>query len=81
MTNEIMTKLKNAKSVEDILAIAKEDGKELTVEQAQQIFDQLHGGGELSDDNLENVAGGASENWITETSAFHDWRIPGWENF
>ena len=79
MTNEIMTKLKNAKSVEDILDIAKEDGKELTVEQAQRMLDQIRGDGELSDDDLENAVGGRSENWITETFPDGKMWLPGWE--
>lgn len=58
MAKEIPEKLKAAKSAEEVLAIAKAEGKELTAEQAQKLFDQLHGGGELSDDDLEKVAGG-----------------------
>ena len=38
----------------------KEYGKELTLEQAKELFDKLNaaGSGELSDDDLEAVAGG-----------------------
>ena len=58
MNEEILAKLKEAKSAEEILAIAKEDGKEVTAEQARELYDRLHGGGELSDDDLAKVAGG-----------------------
>ena len=60
MDKEMMAKLKEAKSVEDVIAIAKEYGQELTQEQAQEIYDQLkaYASGELSDDDLEAVAGG-----------------------
>ena len=60
MVKEMMAKLKEAKSVEDVIAIAKEYGQELTQEQAQEIYDQLkaYASGELSDDDLEAVAGG-----------------------
>ena len=58
MKEEILAKLKEAKSAEEIIAIAKEGGKELTAEEARKVFDALHGAGELSDDDLANVAGG-----------------------
>ena len=59
MNEEMLKKLRGAKSVEDIIAIGKECGKELTDEQAQEIYDKLKAAnGELSDDDLEGVAGG-----------------------
>ena len=58
MKEEILAKLKEAKSAEEIIAIAKEGGGELTAEQAQALYDRLHSAGELSDEDLENVAGG-----------------------
>ena len=38
MNEEILAKLKEAKSAEEILAIAKEDGKEVTAEQAKELY-------------------------------------------
>ncbi len=56
---EFISKLKLAKSADDILALAKENGIEMTPEKAEELFEQLSGG-ELSDEQLENVAGGMS---------------------
>ena len=50
--------VKEAKSVEEIIAIAKEDGVELSVENAETIYAQVNQSGELSDDDLAMVAGG-----------------------
>ena len=60
MNEEMLKKLRGAKSVEDVIAIAKEYGKELTQEKAREIYDKLQAAatGELSDDDLEAVAGG-----------------------
>ena len=62
MNEEMLKKLRGAKSVEDVIAIAKEYGKELTQEKAQELYDMLNAGAvsgkELSDDDLEAVAGG-----------------------
>ena len=51
------------KSPEEVLAIAKEYGKEITLEQAQELFDKLKASatGELSDDDVEAVSGGLFE--------------------
>lgn len=58
ITPELMAKAKEAKSAEELLAFAKENGVELTAEEAEQYFEQLHATGELADDELENVSGG-----------------------
>ena len=62
MTNfseELIEKAKQAKSVEELLALAKENGMEMTEEQANAYFSQLHPtSGEIADEELENVAGG-----------------------
>ena len=58
MKEEVLAKLKEAKSAEEILTIAKRNGREVTAEEAQEVFDALHGSGELSDDDLAKVAGG-----------------------
>ena len=60
MEKELIAKLKEAKSAEDVIAIAKEYGKEVTLEQAQELYDKLKAAasGELSDEDMEAVAGG-----------------------
>lgn len=57
---EMFAKLKEAKSVEEIVAVAKEYGKEVTLEQAQELLDRMKGAasGELSDEDLDAVVGG-----------------------
>ena len=60
MDQELLTRAKAAKTAEEIMALAKENGIEMTAEEAQKIFAQLHPQtGELSDDELDNVSGGA----------------------
>lgn len=63
MTNyskEILEKAKKINSVEELLALAKENNIELTVEQAKAYFVQLNSKTiEFSDEELSNVAGGA----------------------
>ena len=68
MNEEMIAKLKEAKSVEDIIAIAEECGKNMTQEQAQEIYDQLKAAttGELSDDDLDAVAGGNTIDKLVE---------------
>lgn len=60
MEKELIARAKETGTVEELLALAKENGAELTEEEAKTYFDQLHQKtGELSDDELDNVAGGA----------------------
>ena len=59
MNEEMIAKAKEAKSVEELIALAKENGVELDEESAKAYFDRLHPKtGEVSDDELENVSGG-----------------------
>ncbi len=55
---ELTAKLKEAKSADEILALAKESGVELSEEKAKELFAELNANGELSDDELDKVAGG-----------------------
>jgi len=58
-TPELIEKAKAAKTAEELLALAKENEVEMTEESAAAYFAQLHPtSGELSDDELDNVAGG-----------------------
>lgn len=68
LNDELLAKARAAKSPEELLALAKENNAELTEEEAKTYFDQLHPRtGELSDDELDNVAGGACYARIDKT--------------
>ncbi|MCI7594775.1 MAG: hypothetical protein MSS92_00930 [Lachnospiraceae bacterium] len=57
---ELLEKAKAAKTPEEIQAIAKENGiEDFSLESAKAYYEQLHKEGELSDEELDNVAGGA----------------------
>ena len=60
LTPEMIEKAKTAKSAEELLEIAKANGAEMTAGEADTYFAQLNPkSGELDDDDLDNVAGGA----------------------
>ena len=59
---ELFEKAKEAKSAEELVSLAKENGMELTEEEAAAYFAQLNKSGELSDEELDNVAGGGCHN-------------------
>ncbi len=60
ITPELLEKAKAAATPEALMALAKENGMELTGEEAKGYFERLHPkDGALSDDELDNVAGGA----------------------
>ena len=58
MTNEILAKARKAESVDALIAMAKENGMNLSEEEANAYFAHLHKTGELADDELDNVSGG-----------------------
>ena len=56
---EFVNKVKDAKSVDEVKAIAKECNLELADDKAEELFKMISNQtGELSDDELEAVAGG-----------------------
>ena len=60
LNNEILAKAKAAKTPEELIEIARENDVEMTEEGAKAYFDLLHPKtGEISDDELDEVAGGA----------------------
>ena len=70
-TIEQLTKAKQAKSAEELLTLAKESGMDLSEEQAKKAFAALNQQGELSDEELEQVAGGSWPwDWIED---FVEW--------
>lgn len=73
-SNEIIAKAKEAKTSEELIDLAKENNIDLTEEEAKRYYAQLHPTmGELSDDELDNVAGGGcySEDGRLETTCGH----------
>ena len=57
-TKELLEKAKTAQTAEELAAMAKEAGVALTREEAEKYFADLRKTGELSDEELDNVAGG-----------------------
>ncbi len=73
MNEEMFAKLQKARTVEEIITIAKEYGKEVTAEKAQELLDQLGGAvGELSDDALGAVTGGGYRRHHQEPGRKHE---------
>ena len=57
---EMIEKAKEAKSAEELLELAKENNVEMTADEAKTYFAQMGPkSGELNDDDLDAVAGGA----------------------
>ena len=61
LTKEQVEKVKAAQSAEELLAIAKENGVELTEAEAEKYIAELHQEGEIADDELNNVSGGCGD--------------------
>ena len=57
-SNEMIEKAKTAKTAEELLEMAKAENIELNAEEAAQAFAKMNKNGELSDEELDNVAGG-----------------------
>ena len=69
MTNELKAKLLTAKSAEEMTALVKAAGQEITEEDAARLWEEItrkraQDGKELSPDELEAVSGGA-RNWAS----------------
>ena len=61
VSKELLKKAKTAKSAEELLEMAKAENIELTEEEAAKAFEELNKNGELSDEELDNVAGGCGK--------------------
>ena len=78
-TNEQLAKAKAAKSAEELLALAKENGIEMTEEEANKYYADFHKEGELADEELDNVSGGGcgddyperDPNWAACNEMYH----------
>ena len=88
LTKELVAKAKEAKTPEELMALAKENGVGLTEEEAKAYFDRLHPQtGELSDSELDNVSGGcgggtkiAARRTVTAVGRRLNWRCPVCKN-
>ena len=60
-----MEKAKTAKSMQELLEMAKAENIELSAEEAEKAFEKLNKSGELSDDELDNVSAGCYESGDT----------------
>ncbi len=60
LNGEMIKKARTAKNAEELMRLAKENGIEMTPSEAEDNFDKLNPtlSGELSDDDLDDVAGG-----------------------
>ena len=76
-TPELIEKAKAAKSAEDILAIAKENGIVLGADEAKAYFDRLNKSGELSDEELDSVSGGCGGRTPCPNCGRHLWAQDG----
>ena len=61
ISKELIEKAKTAKSAEELLEMAKAENIELNAEEAAQAFAKMNKNGELSDEELDNVAGGGCQ--------------------
>ena len=57
-SKELIEKAKTAKTAEELIEFAKVVNIELAAEEAAKYFAKLNASGELSDEELDNVAGG-----------------------
>ena len=64
LTPEIVEKAKTAASVDELLAIAKENDVELTEDEAKIYFAQLNANGAVADEELDLVAGGCGDDEV-----------------
>ena len=70
ISKELIEKAKTAKSAEELLEMAKAENIELTEEEAAQAFAKMNKNGELSDEELHNVAGGGCPGGATPPPKF-----------
>ena len=70
ISKELIEKAKTAKSAEELLEMAKAENIELNAEEAAQAFAKMNKNGELSDEELDNVAGGGCPGGATPPRNF-----------
>ena len=80
MTRELLEKARAAKSPEELLKSARENGiPELTEESSKEYFESMHKSGELTDDELETAAGGCKTNGHTTVTCDRNCHCRQWD--
>ena len=65
ITEEILSKAEACKSAEELISLAKENGVELTTEEAEALLEEFEDV-ELDAGSLDEAAGGDSGNWLPD---------------
>ena len=60
-SKELLAKAKAAASVEELVRLAGNNGINMSREELEAKYQAMHGSGELSDDELDNVSGGCGD--------------------
>ena len=55
---ELLEKLQTAKSAQELIEMAKAEGAEIAPDKAEELFAKLNAEGEISEEELEAIAGG-----------------------
>ena len=77
ISKELLEKAKTAKTAKELLEMAKAENIELTEEEAAKAFEELNKNGELSDEELDNVAGGCGDlSWGSYVEKFENSLVP-----
>ena len=63
LSKELLEKAQTAKSPEELIQMAKTENIDLSAEEAAKAFAKLNASGELSDEELDNVAGGCEHTY------------------
>ena len=77
-SKEMIEKAKQTKSLEELIAVAKQAGIVLSDDEAKKVFEKTHfKTGALSDDELDDVAGGCGSDENTVQVSTNDCSICG----
>lgn len=72
LSEKILTKIKEAKSLDELKDLAKKNDLKMSEEKLVEIFNRYHTSGELADDDLTHVSGGCAEE-IPSSGFCYDW--------
>lgn len=73
MDSKLLKEARNAKSPDDLILLAKNGGLELSKAEAEHYFNTINKKGEVSDDELDLVSGGAcytKEGFLSTTCGY-----------